>query len=103
LNLGACARLISRSLGKIDAEMAVYPGNYSTAKGPQHCSIIRKLLHCACPRLSSGSLGKIGAEIAVLSWKYFYCQGTTALFHNQDTAPLLMPQTELSLSWQDRC
>jgi hypothetical protein len=40
--------------------------------------------------MSSGSLGKIGAEIAVIPWKYFYCQGTTALFHNQENAPLRM-------------
>jgi hypothetical protein len=36
------------------------------------------------------SLGKICAEIAVLSWKNFYCQGTTALFNNQEIAPLRM-------------
>jgi hypothetical protein len=48
--------------------------------------------------LSSRSLGKIGAEIAKLSWKYFYGQGTTALFYNQETAPLQMRQFELSLS-----
>jgi hypothetical protein len=41
----------------------------------------------------------IGAEIAVLSWNNFYCQGTTALFHNQETAPLRMSQTEFSLSF----
>jgi hypothetical protein len=34
--------------------------------------------------LSSRSLGKIGAEIEVLSWNHFYCQVTTALFHNQE-------------------
>jgi hypothetical protein len=39
----------------------------------------------------------------LLSWKYFYFQGTTALFHNQETSPLQMRQTELSLSGQDRC
>jgi hypothetical protein len=46
---------------------------------------------------------KIGAEIAVLSWNYFYGQGTTGLFHNQETARLRMRQTELLLSWQGRC
>jgi hypothetical protein len=48
------------------------------------------------------SLGKIGAEIAVLSWNISYCQGTRALFHNQESARLRMLQTELSFSWQDR-
>jgi hypothetical protein len=42
--------------------------------------------------LSSRSLGKIGAEIAVISWKNFYGQGNTTLFHNQETAPLRMFQ-----------
>jgi hypothetical protein len=49
---------------------------------------------CASARLSSRSLGKIGAEIAVLYWKNFYCQGTSTLFHNQETAPLRMRQTD---------
>jgi hypothetical protein len=31
----------------------------------------------------------------VLSWKYFYCQGTTALFHIQEIEPLRMRQTDL--------
>jgi hypothetical protein len=35
---------------------------------------------------------KIGAEVAVLSWKNFYCHGTTAQFHNQETATLRMSQ-----------
>jgi hypothetical protein len=48
-------------------------------------------------------LGKRGAEIAVLYWNNFYCQGTKALFNNQETLPLRMRQTELSLSWQDWC
>jgi hypothetical protein len=47
--------------------------------------------------------GKIGAEIAVLSWKNFYCQRTTSLLDNQETAPLRMRQVEISLSWQERC
>jgi hypothetical protein len=72
------------------AEIAIIPGKISTARGPQHCSINRKLHLCACARLITLSLGKIGAEIAVLSWKHFYCQGTTALFNNQETAPLRM-------------
>jgi hypothetical protein len=75
-----------------------FPGKISTARGPQLCSIIRKLHLCACARLFSRSLGKIGAEIAVLSWKIYYCQVTTALFLNQETAPLRMRQTELLLS-----
>jgi hypothetical protein len=132
LHLCACARLNSRSFGKIIAEIAViswkpfycqgtitlfhnqetaplrmlklrsrllarkvlksqiFPGIIFTAMGPKHCSIIRKLHHCTCARLSSRSLGKISAEIAVyflLSYNNFYCQGTTALFHNQETAP----------------
>jgi hypothetical protein len=88
---------------KIGSEIAVFLGINSTGRGPQHCSIIRKLHLCACSSLNSRSLGEIGAEIAVLSWNHFYCKGTTALFHNQETAPLRMRQTELSLSWQDRC
>jgi hypothetical protein len=60
-----------------------------------------KMHLCACAKLSFRPLGKIGAEIAVLSWNKFYCHGTTALFHNQETEPLRMLQTELSLSWQD--
>jgi hypothetical protein len=87
----------------IVAEIALLPGKFSTVRGPEHCSIIWKIQLCACARLSSRSLGKIGAEIAVLSWNKFYCQGTTALFFNQETATLLMRQTELPLSWQDRC
>jgi hypothetical protein len=75
---------------KIGAEIAVFLGIISTVRGPQHCSINRKLHLCACSSLSSPSLGEIGAEIAVLSWKHFYCKGTTALFHNQETAPLRM-------------
>jgi hypothetical protein len=67
------------------------------------CSLIRKLHLCACARLSYRSLGKIDDEIAVLSWNNFYCQGTRALFHNQETAPLRMRQTVLSPSWYDRC
>jgi hypothetical protein len=63
----------------------------------EHCSIIKKLHLCACARLISRSLCKIGAEIAVLSWNLFYCQGTTALYHNQETAPLRMRQTEFAL------
>jgi hypothetical protein len=69
-----------------------FPGIISNARGPQHCSIFRKIHLCACARLSSRSLGKISAEIAVLSWNKFYCQGTTAVFHNQETAPLRMPR-----------
>jgi hypothetical protein len=42
------------------------------------------------------------AEIAVLSWNNFYFQGTRTLFHNQETAPLHMIQTRLSLSSQDK-
>jgi hypothetical protein len=99
----ACARVSSRSLVKVGAEIAVLFGNISTASGPEHCLIIRKIHLCACARLNSRSLGKLGAEIAVLSWNNFYCQRTTALFHNQETAPLRMRQFELSLSWQDRC
>jgi hypothetical protein len=57
---------------------------------------------CARARLSSRSLGKIGAEIAVLFWNNFYCQGTTALFYNQENAPLRMLQTELSFSCKIR-
>jgi hypothetical protein len=79
-----------------------FPGTISTVRGPQHCSIIRKLHLYACARLSSRSLGKLGAEIAVLFWNNFYCQGTRALFHNQETAPLRMRQTDLSPSWQYR-
>jgi hypothetical protein len=95
-----------RSLGKIGAEIAViscFPGTISTARVPQHCSIIRNLHLCECARLRSRFLGNIDAEIAVLSWKNFFCQGTTALFHNKETGPLRMRQTELSLSWQDKC
>jgi hypothetical protein len=106
LHLCACDKQNSRSLGKVGAEIAViscFPGTISTARGPQHCSIIKKLHLCACARLSSHSLGKIGAEISVHSWNYFYCQEITALFHNPETAPLRMRQTELSLSWQFRC
>jgi hypothetical protein len=44
----------------------------------------------------------IGAEIAVFSWNNFYCQGNTALFHNQEIALLHMRQIELSFSWPDR-
>jgi hypothetical protein len=76
----------------------VFPGTISTARGPEFCSIIRKLHLCACARLSSRSLCKISAEIEVLSWNDFYCKGTTALFHNQEISPLLMRQTELSFS-----
>jgi hypothetical protein len=71
LLLCTCSRLSFSSVGTIGAEIAVLSGNNSTASGPQHCSIIRKLHLCACTRLTSLSLGKIGAEIAVLSWKYF--------------------------------
>jgi hypothetical protein len=80
-----------------------FPGTIFTARRPLHSSIIRKLHLCECARMSSRSLGKINAEIAVLSWKHFYCQGTTALFHIQETAPLLMRQTELSFTWQVWC
>jgi hypothetical protein len=68
----------------------MFPGNISTARGPEHCSIIRKFHLCACAKLSSRSLGKIVAEIAVLYWKHFYRHGITALFRNQETASLLM-------------
>jgi hypothetical protein len=88
---------------KIGAEIAVFLGIISTARGPQHCSIIRKLHLCSCSRLSSRSLDEIGAEIAVLSRNNFYCQRTTTLFHNQEIAPLRMLQAVLSLSCQDRC
>jgi hypothetical protein len=57
---------------------------------------------CACARLSSRSFAKLVAEIAVLSWNISYGQGTTTLFHNQESEPLCMLQTELSFSWQDR-
>jgi hypothetical protein len=76
-------------------KMPCFPGIYSTDRGLNLCFIIIKLELCTCARLSSSSLGNIGAEIAVLSWNNFYCQGTTALFHNQETVPLLMLQTEL--------
>jgi hypothetical protein len=71
--------------------------------GPEHCSIIRKMHFCACAKLSSRSFVKINAEIAVLSWNHFYCLGNTAMFYNQETASLLMLQTDLSLSLQDWC
>jgi hypothetical protein len=90
-------------LDKIGAEIEVFPGKISTAKGPHHCSIVRKLHLCACASLSSRSLGKIGGEIRVLSWNNFYCHGTTALFHNLETAPLRIRQTELSISWHGMC
>jgi hypothetical protein len=89
---------LSLSFLSIGAEIAMFPGTISTAKETQHCSIIRKLHPCACSGLSSRSLGKIGAEIEVLSWNNFYCQGTTSLFHNQETAPLRIRKNELSLS-----
>jgi hypothetical protein len=38
----------------------------------------------------------------VLSWNHFYFQGTTTLFHNQETTPLRMRQTDFSFSWQYR-
>jgi hypothetical protein len=79
-----------------------FPGINSIVRGKQHCSIIRKQHLCSCFKLTSHSLGKIGAEIAVLSWKNFYCQGTKSVFHNQETAPLHMRQSELSLSYQGR-
>jgi hypothetical protein len=88
---------------KIGAEIEMFPGTMSTARGPEHFSIIRKIYICACARVSSRTLGKIGAEIAVLSWNNFYCKETTDLFHNQDPAPLRILQTEISFSWQDRC
>jgi hypothetical protein len=44
----------------------------------------------------------IGAEIAVLSWNNFYWQWTTALFNNQETAPLRIRQIEYAISWQFR-
>jgi hypothetical protein len=72
--------------------MSVFPRTISTARELQLCSIIRKLHLCECARLSSRSLGKIGAQITVISWKLFYCQGTTTLFHNQETEPLRMLQ-----------
>jgi hypothetical protein len=103
MHLCTCARLSSRSLFKIGAEIAVFLGTISNARRKQHCSIFRKRHLCACARLSTRSLGKIGADIAVLSWNQFYRQGTRALFHNEEIAPLGMFQTELSLSWQDKC
>jgi hypothetical protein len=84
-------------------KLLYFPGTISTAKGQQLCAIIKKMHLSACSSLSSHSLGKRGAEIAVLSWNNFYCQGPTALFHNQETASLRMRQTELSLSLQDWC
>jgi hypothetical protein len=103
LHLCTGARLSSRSLAREVQKSQCFPRTISTNRGPQFCSIIRKLHVCPWARLSSRSLGKISAEIAVLSWNNFYCQGPTALFHNQETAPLHRRQTELSLSWQDRC
>jgi uncharacterized protein YbgA (DUF1722 family) len=102
LHLCSCARLSSRYFGKVGAEIALLPGKNSVM-GPQHCSINRKMHLCASARPSSRSLGKIVAEIAVLSWNNFYCQGTTALFHNQETTPLRMRPTKLALSWEVKC
>jgi hypothetical protein len=103
LHLCACSRLRSRSLGKIGSKSQCFLGRISIVRRPQHFSIIRKLHICACARLSSRSLGKIGAEITVLSWNNFYCQWTRTLSNNQETAPLRMRKTKLSLSLQDRC
>jgi hypothetical protein len=103
LHLCTCARQSLRSLGKIGAKSQCFPVTFPTARRPQLCSIIRNLHLCACSGLSSRSLGKIGEEIAVFSWNNFYCQWTTALFRNQETAPLHMRQTEVSLSWQEIC
>jgi hypothetical protein len=59
----------------------------------------RKLHLCECARVSYRTLGKTGSEIAEFSWNHFYCQGHTALFHNQENELLRMRQSELSLSW----
>jgi hypothetical protein len=103
LHLCACARLSSRSLGKIGSEIAVLSLKYFYCQGPRTLFHYQETAPLRSAKLSSLSLGKICAEMAVLSCVNFYCQGPRALFHNQETAPLRMRQTELSLSSQDKC
>jgi hypothetical protein len=52
---------------KIGAEIAVFSGNISIARNPQHGQIIMKLHFCACVKLNSRSLRKIGPEMAEIS------------------------------------
>jgi hypothetical protein len=99
-------RLSSRTLGKIDAEIAVLSWNKFYCQGPRALFPNQEIsfLRMRQTELSlSGQDNFSNRSAFLLSWNNFYCQGTTTLFHIQETASLRMRQTEFSLSGQDRC